>query len=210
MIHTDPRIIKPETYQLLIELQSNSRLNDYVLVGGTSLALQLGHRHSIDLDLFTQSNFNNLELEEELLSDYTFVRTSIRKNTLKGFINGVKLDFITHKYSWVEPVLEVNNLRLASCLDIAAMKLNAISGNGQRQKDFYDMYFLLGKYSLSELMLAYETKYPHSNAVIPLRALTYFDDIQFEVEPPELIVPLKFDKVKKRLIKAVENPDKIF
>ncbi len=210
MIHTDPRIITPATFQLLIELQNDPLLNDFALVGGTSLALQLGHRHSIDLDLFSLSGFDNQVLEQEIVTKYNFIRTAISKNTLKGFINDVKIDIITHSYPWVEPLLEIDGLRLASCLDIAAMKLNAISGNGQRQKDFYDVYYLLEEYNLSEMMLAYEKKYKHSNAAIPLRALPYFEDIRFEIEPPELVTPIPFDEVKKRILEALENPDLIF
>lgn len=210
MIHTDPQIINPETLQILKDLQSEEAFNDFVLVGGTSLALQMGHRHSIDLDLFSILPFDNLKLEEELLLTHQFNRTAIGKNTLKGFIEDVKVDFITHAYPWVEPVIDVEDVRIASCLDIAAMKLNAISGSGERQKDFYDIYFLLEWYSLSEMLEAYLEKYTHSSSLIPVRALSYFDDIRFEIEPPMLVKKVTFSKVKERLIQAINKPDKRF
>ncbi len=154
--------------------------------------------------------FDNLKLEEEVLENHRFNRTAIGKNTLKGFIDDVKVDFITHAYPWVEPIIEVEDVRIASCLDIAAMKLNAISGSGERQKDFYDMYFLLEQYSLAEMVGAYLQKYTHSSSLIPVRALSYFDDIRFEIEPPMLVKKVNFDKVKTRLINAIERPDKRF
>lgn len=210
MIHTDERIIKPETFQLLTELQNDALLENFVLVGGTALALQLGHRHSIDLDLFSTSPFDNLTLEQAVLDRHRFIRTSLDRNTLKGFVDDVKVDFITHAYPWVEPVLQLSGIRLASCLDIGAMKLNAISGSGQRQKDFYDMYFLLEEYSLAEITTAFEKKYAHSSPLIPLRALAYFEDIRFDIEPPELVRKVEFNAVKFRLRESIRFPDKIF
>ncbi|MFT7121742.1 MAG: putative nucleotidyltransferase component of viral defense system [Neolewinella sp.] len=210
MIHTGPQIIEAKTLQLLKEIQADELFKEFVLVGGTSLALQLGHRHSIDLDLFSLSTFNNLELEQDVLSSHSFIRTSLDRNTLKGFVSNVKVDFITHAYPWVEPIIELEGLRLATCLDVGAMKLNAISGSGQRQKDFYDMYFLLERYSLSEIVKAFQEKYQHSSPLVPVRALTYFEDVRFDIEPPELIKKVQFGAVKSRLIRAVELPDHRF
>jgi hypothetical protein len=210
MIHTDERIIKPATFQLLRKLQSDEELSSFFLVGGTSLALQLGHRHSIDLDMFSQHAFDDGKLLTYLDKNYKFYLSSFEKNTVLGFVDDVKVDFIAHEYELVHPLVETDGVRMASLLDVGAMKLNAISHSGQRQKDFYDMYFLLEKYSLSQLLAAYEKKYPRSSPLMPLRATAYFGDIEFDVEPPELIIAVSFDAVRERLTEAVQNPDKIF
>ena len=122
----------------------------------------------------------------------------------------LKVDFITHAYPLVEPLIEENGVRLATMVDIGAMKLNAIAHSGNRQKDFYDMYYLLEHFPLKDLLHAYAHKYINSNPIIPLKALTWFDDIDFALEKPMLKRKLAFDAVKKRLLEAASKPEKRF
>lgn len=136
--------------------------------------------------------------------------TDKRQNTLKGFIAEVKVDLLTHQYPYVTPHVIAENITLATPLDISAMKLNAIAISGQRQKDFYDIFYLLEYYSLSQMLDAYGEKYSHSNPLIPLKGLIYFEDIRFDVEPPELIVPVSFSQVKSRILAAVSEPERLF
>ena len=94
MIHTEKEIILPETLQLLKELQQDPLLGQFFLVGGTALALHIGHRLSIDLDLFSEKPFDTNELETHLALNYTFNTDYLASNTLKGFIDEIKVDFI--------------------------------------------------------------------------------------------------------------------
>ena len=94
--------IEPGTLELLVKLQKIDILENFYLAGGTSLAMQIGHRKSIDLDLFTQNNLDvntTLELLEE---DFKFKMSYSSKNTLKGNIKNVKIDLISHKYPLVK------------------------------------------------------------------------------------------------------------
>ena len=210
MIHTDEAVIKPGTLSLLKKLQQDDRLKEHFLVGGTALALHYGHRHSIDLDLFTQERFDENALEIYLQNGHQFNTTVKFAHTLMGFIDEVKVDFITHAYDLVEPLQQIGGMRLASPVDIGAMKLNAISQSGKRQKDFYDMYFLLEHFTLARMLAAYEEKYPRSSPTIAVRALVYFGDIDFAMEPPILLRKVTFQQVIKRLQQAVYNTDKTF
>ena len=210
MIFKDSKIILPETWSLLQAFQNDEQLSDFFLVGVTALALQIGHRFSIDLDMFSLKSFDNQLLEQHLQNKYEFVSDYVSTNTLKGFVKEIKVDFLTHAYSMVEPMQVLDGVRMASNLDIGAMKLSAIAHNGTRQKDFYDIYFLLEKYSLNVLLVAYQNKYPSSNALIPLKGLAYFDDINFENEKPVLRKKVTFSGVKKRLVDALKNPTKLF
>jgi hypothetical protein len=99
---------------------------------------------------------------------------------------------------------------LAGYKDIAAMKLNAISGNGTRLKNFIDLAFLSTKLSLNEFLLVYQQKY-NSNPVIALKSVVYFDDINFD-EPIILAGETKFQwkKIERRLTDMVKSPDKVF
>jgi hypothetical protein len=107
-------------------------LKNFFLVGGTALALQIGHRISIDLDLFTQTSFDENEILSNLEERYQFQMDFQARNTLKGSIRGIKVDLITHNYPLVKPLIKMENVSMAAPEDIAAMKLNVITGNGTR------------------------------------------------------------------------------
>lgn len=94
MLHKNPFIISPDTFALIQQLQVLVELNEFYLVGVTSLALQMGHRNSIDIDLFTQKNFTGQSLAE-ILEKYMTVRIDVAVNgTLLSHINNIKVDFI--------------------------------------------------------------------------------------------------------------------
>src|SRR5258708_1185609 len=99
------------------------------------------------------------------------------KNTLKGKIGNVQVDLITHAYSLVKPLNVFEDIRLANLEDIAAMKLNAIAGNGTRLKDFIDIASLSCYLSLKEMIAAYEKKYKDRNPFIILKSLDYTADV---------------------------------
>jgi len=185
-------------------------LSNFVLVGGTALALQIGHRDSIDLDLFSKDPFDENKLYIHLEKLYGFKQDFLDRNTLKGEINGVKVDFMTHAYPNVQDDLVLQNIRMASLPDIAAMKLNAIIGNGTRIKDFIDVAYLSSILSLSDMQKAYSHKYPASNPVMVPKALIFHGDINFK-EPIKMIKgSLKWELIKGRLLDMINNPLTIF
>ncbi len=210
MLHKSPNIILPQTLELLQTFQADPQLGQYFLVGGTSLALQIGHRLSIDLDMFSTTPFEVEPLQQYLIATYNFEVDKLGINTLIGSISGIKTDFITHAYPLVKPLLLEDSLRMASTTDIAAMKLNAISQSGQRLKDFVDVYFLLEIMPLSLMLDAYEVKYPNSNTAIPLKAIVYFDDINFEADAPIMVKKMTITAMEKRLTTAVQKPYSVF
>jgi len=202
--------VKRTTLELLIELMQDKQLTDFILVGGTALALQIGHRDSIDLDMFTKNSFEANELDKYLKDNYGFTQDYLRNNTLKGDINGVKVDLMTHDYPNVQKDLLVEGVRMASLPDIAAMKLNAIIGNGTRIKDFIDIAYLSSTLSLNDMQKAYSQKYPSSNPVMVPKALSYHQDINFK-EPIKMIEGrLKWVLIEKRLINMIGSPEKVF
>jgi len=196
--------------ELLTRLMADEAFNDFVLVGGTALALQLGHRISIDIDLFSTEAFDQNQLLDYLRNDYHFELDFISENTLKGEVKGVQLDCIAHQYPWINEYIIEENIRIASFEDIAAMKLNAIAGTGTRIKDYIDLAFLSCKISFSQMLKGYETKY-RSNPIIPVKAITYFDDINFK-EPINMTNGSGYDwkKIAKRLKNMQNNPNRVF
>lgn len=211
MLHKDKFIVAPETFKLIQQLQTLPELKDYHLVGGTALALQLNHRNSIDIDLFTQTEFDTNDLlnylnEQEFRIEvlYNF------KNTIIGLINKIKVDFITHNYPFVKPPITEEGITYLSKEDIAAMKLNAISNSGKRLKDFIDIYFLLEHFSMHEMIEFYSIKYPNFNPLIALRAVNFFDDIDPAIDPPRLRKKLPLTAIRKRINSAVLHSRKKF
>ncbi len=169
MLHKDPKIIAEKTFNLIQQLQALAELEGFYLVGGTSLALQMGHRNSIDIDLFSKKDFDENFIMEVIGKKYSFEKKFSRKNTIIGFVNNIKVDFITHAYNYVKPPVTEEGITYLSKEDIAAMKLNAISNSGQRLKDFIDVYYLLQYFSVNDMIGFFEIKYPNVNPLILLK-----------------------------------------
>lgn len=97
------------------------------------------------------------------------------KNILVYTVGNIKVDFVNYRYKWLTDPLIENEIKLASMQDIGAMKLNAIAGRGSK-KDFVDLYFLLERFSLKELIDFYKEKYPDGSEFLVLKSLSYFED----------------------------------
>lgn len=181
MLHKET--VEPATLELIKKLQADPELQGFQMAGGTALALMIGHRISIDIDLFSQNEFDAEALSAHLDKKYGFSLQFIHRNTLKGFIEDVFVDILTHPYQLVGEIIHEENISLMSKQDIAAMKVNAISGNGTRAKDFVDIYFLLKEFTIKEIIGFYGTKYAQHNTFHALKSLTWFDDIDTTVWP---------------------------
>ncbi len=202
--------IEPKTLELLIDLQKEPLLSTFNLVGGTALALHLGHRKSIDLDFFTSESFDLEEVKMMLIKKYDFKVSYSRSQTLKGFINGVKVDFIKFDYPHLHNCDIIDEVRIESVPDIIAMKLLSITDNGSRIKDFIDIAYLSSWFSLEEMLQFFIRKITNSNIMMPIKALTYFDDIVFNESIVMLNNNFDWDKIANRLINMTKEPNKIF
>lgn len=195
MLHLET--ISPDTLTLLKKIQSLDEFNNTRLVGGTALALQLGHRKSIDLDFF--GNFEtSLEELTTILSEFSTV-TPVSSSRITRFlvVDGVKVDIVSYPYGWIDNPVSAEGVVLAGIKDIAAMKLSAITNRGTK-KDFIDYYFLLKRYSLKELIELYRQKYSDAQLFTSIKSLSYFDDA--ESDPmPDMIVPVDWDEVKSTI-----------
>jgi len=186
--------------ELLISLQEKPYLEGFYLVGGTALSLYLGHRKSIDIDLFSNFGFDTSQLIENLQQDFDFEIFGTAINILKGSINQVKIDLIAHRYPNINRPLRIDNISLLSIQDILAMKLNAIATSGQRSKDFIDIYFALNEFDLEDMLDFYKRKYKQSNVVHVLKSLIWFGDVDLSDWPVLLSEPdLKWREVTSKI-----------
>jgi len=135
--------VEPSTLELIKKLQEKDYLKDFHLVGGTALALNLGHRQSIDIDLFSNFSFDAQQMLEYLSFDFQFKLFYSAINTLKGSISNIQVDIIAHRYPYVKDPISADNITMLSTEYIIAMKINAISTSGHSLKDFIDIFFLL-------------------------------------------------------------------
>ena len=203
MLHYET--IEPNTLQLLKRLQSLPELADTRLVGGTALALQLGHRVSVDLDLFGRWS-DDVDFKALFSSVGRAEKSSSTPNgkMLFYYIDDIKVDCVTYDmYPWIGDGVEEDGLRLADVTDIAAMKINAITNRGTR-KDFVDLYFLLQQFPFADLMQFYQRKYPDANPALALRSMVYFVDA--EAQPlPKMLVPFDWEECKQEIANAVRK-----
>ncbi len=174
--------VEPHTLELLRSFMRQDLFAPLRLVGGTSLALQYGHRQSVDLDLFGQVRFDSLEIRQTLhkMGKLTVVRET--PDIKIYFLDGIKVDIVNYAYPWIDDVVEEDSIRLASDKDIAAMKISAIEGRGSK-KDFIDLYFLLKHYTLQEILDFYCRKYPENSVFRAILSLAYFDDADAQMMP---------------------------
>ena len=99
--------VNDSTLELLAEIQKKNYLKGFYLVGGTSLALKLGHRKSVDIDLFATFNFDSGEMLENLSADFPFKLFFSANNTIKGSVYDIQVDILAHRYPLVrEPLIE--------------------------------------------------------------------------------------------------------
>lgn len=195
--------VKEELLELLGRIMKQEEFARFNLVGGTALALQIGHRNSVDIDLFGNAE---IELDRfiDILSGYGNLQI-IKKSPsiLITSVNDIKIDLVNYKYDLLKPFTTIENIRLASIEDIAAMKLNAIAGRGSK-KDFIDLFFLLSRFSLEELFEFYSSKYTDGSQFMVLKSLTYFADADNEAEP-KMYLPFDWKECKEKINRKVNK-----
>ncbi|MEM0517763.1 MULTISPECIES: nucleotidyl transferase AbiEii/AbiGii toxin family protein [Aequorivita] len=195
--------VDAQLLELLDKLMRSEIFIGFDLVGGTALALQIGHRLSVDIDMFGNSEINELEFNRELSRFGNPLVLKKSKNIIVYSINGIKVDFVNYRYPLLKKTKKVDSIRLLSLEDIAAMKLNAISGRGSK-RDFIDLYFLLKTFSLKEMIGFYNKKYEDGSQFLVLKSLTYFEDAEKE-EMPVMTKPTAWESVKEKILQETIN-----
>jgi predicted nucleotidyltransferase component of viral defense system len=172
--------IDNSTYLLLRKIFTIEIIKEnFALAGGTSLALQIGHRSSIDLDMFCPQSFDVKELEIILTTsrDFSFDYIGNNSRMLFGSIDNIKCDFVQEPATLLEPFIVVDGIRYFSIKDIAAMKMHTICGRGKK-KDFFDVYALLQMFDKETLIQWFTQKYDEKQLFFFWRSILYFEDAE--------------------------------
>ena len=208
MLHT--QTVEAGTLVLIKELMDDKELESFNLVGGTTLSLKLGHRMSVDIDLFTDRDFDAHQISRHLDQTYNAENIKTLKNGIFCFINGIKVDILAHQYPLLNKVEKVDGIRMLSLQDIGAMKLKAILHSGTRLKDFVDIHFILEQLPLQKITEGFVQKYPDVNVEMAHNALLYFEDFNKKEKINFLGKGISLREMESRLRAAVANPKQVF
>jgi hypothetical protein len=202
--------VEDSTLELIRRLTADPELNDFLLVGGTALSLLIGHRKSVDVDLFTHRDFDAHALARHLKENYQAKIIREKKNSMVCFIQNVKLDILTHAYPLIKPKQVIDGIRMPALDEIGAMKLHAVFQSGKRLKDFVDMYFLLEARPFQLMAAIYEQKYPDTNIALARNSLLFHEQIEKD-DGIELLKPDPgWPRMAERFRQAIVSPLSIF
>ena len=204
------KTVELSTFTLLEELINLPYLENFNLVGGTALSLQLGHRISVDLDLFNIEPFDILDLRNKLNNHFgtriNMVSSEKNKLGVFCFIDDVKIDICKHLFPLLNKPITIEGIRMWSLEDIAASKVYAISNRGTR-KDFWDLDLLLDHFSFYQIASFYEKRYGHQLAISIAKMLVYFDTADGS-DNPNCLLNKNWEGVKKSIFKKINQQTK--
>lgn len=191
-------VVDEATRSVLVRLANLPELSGFYLAGGTAAALQLGHRRSLDIDLFSERPWSPDVIAGVLGSSGDLQIDRLEPGTLVGTLDHVRLSLFKYDALLLhEPVRTELGIPLAALLDIACMKLVAIAQRGSK-KDFIDLYHLAeAGVGVRDALLALPAKYPNVryNTVHIARSLAYFDDAESEPDPV-MLVPYSWSRIR--------------
>ena len=163
-------------------MQKSELFKNFYLVGGTAFTLQIGHRISDDIDLFTPD-----KLDKEMILDFVQNEISHDFGVLKGGnsiyqlyndVEKLKLDFVCFPYKLLDPLIEAEGIRMITKNDLSAMKVSAVGTRGNEAKDFYDIYCLLKEMPIEKIFDNFQNKYGMDNFWHYQKSVIYFDDVE--------------------------------
>lgn len=200
-----PETITTACLQVIRDIGKLSHMRGFYLVGGTSLALQLGHRQSIDLDFFSQQMFNPqvwplVQGESVIVRNEAWAQSEIR---------GTRVDFMYFAYPYHYPLIPWEGINLMSADDIGLFKLLALTGRN-RKKDIVDLYFIDKEVKpLYEVIRDFATKYHHSDVNMLRQVEQLFNDEAIAAsDMPVMLKPFDWEtgyaEVKEKILAAIK------
>lgn len=181
---------------------------DFYLGGGTALALQIGHRASMDFDFYTRKEFDDEKISQMIIKQLPQAEIETQqKNTILGRVVDSGLSLFHYPYPVIKPLVVVDNyVNLLSLEDLVAMKLIALAQRGTR-RDFIDLYFLIDHLGLKKSFQSIKKKYPRYDSYHVFLALTYFRNAEDEEKGRyKMLKPIpEWSKMKEFFIKKTQQ-----
>ena len=184
---------------LLQNLASQPFIHSFYLAGGTALALQIGHRRSVDLDFFSETNEVGEQTRQEIIRSLRPLNAQAIENVggnLLLLVNNIHLGFFSYRYPLVQDTHQLEDIRLASMADIGLMKCDALITRGGR-KDFYDLFYIAQQIPLEQLLELGGTKYAYYRdfPIAVIEQMIVFDNADRDVQP------ILFDAIPWQMVK---------
>lgn len=184
-------VLHSKSFSLLKKLIKDPTLKHFYLAGGTSLALQIGHRESIDLDFFSPLPFQS-NLIDMLGVKYETI--GVHNNSIEVIVDGTKVFFFYFAFERLRDLKVIDGIRFSNPIDIGLMKLLAIQGRATK-KDIIDLWFIDKEVlPLEDLLIIFNSFYPHEriNSVESVKVLT--DESMLNDQPmPKMLKPFDWD-----------------
>ena len=195
--------VSPETLNLIKSFGDDNLPKNTYLAGGTAIALQIGHRKSLDLDFFTDTEFVENQWQQKLEKKFGFKLMQKDWQTLTGEINTTKFSLFYYKYPLIEKNVDFYVIKLASLEDLSAIKLDVVISRGTK-RDLIDIYFLAKKFGLTKMFEFYERKYGNfaERELMIKKSLIYFDDAEKD-ENPQMLVNFDWEELKRFFRKEI-------
>ena len=199
---TSPRweAVTPPMRELLRFIGQSTFAGRFYLAGGTALALRLGHRRSVDLDFFSETDEITRKTRREILRALAPLAPDALENSEGNLllrVRGLHAGFFGYGYPLIAPTDTVEGVAVAGIMDIGLMKLDALISRGSR-KDFYDLYAIAQQVPLAELLSLGPSKYPHARdfELMAVESLVLFENADRDVQP-ELLVDAPWERVRR-------------
>ena len=200
-------ILTDEQRKLLPLIKAFSK--EYYLVGGTAIALHIGHRRSIDFDLFTDIDIKRRSIRNRIEKDGFAIESVLYEafDQLHVIVNSVKITFFNFPYEVVHPIDFEGIIRIPALLDLAAMKTYALGGRA-KWKDYVDLYFVLKDYHNFKKISSRATEiFGNSfNGKLFREQLCYFDDIDYSEKVEYVGEEIEEIKIKEFLSDIATMP----
>jgi len=195
-------------HSILRHIGAQAFASRFYLAGGTALALQFGHRTSVDLDFFSEKDELHDESRAEISQAILAMNPRVIADyvgTLHFSIQGISTGFFGYGYPLIAPTTEFEGVLLASPTDIGMMKLDALISRASR-KDFYDLYFIAQQIPLGSLLALGKTKYPFARdfELAAIESLTFFENADKDFHR-QLLIPVEWDAVKDFFVEQAKS-----
>ena len=206
--------VSSQLLESLVVLMEMKTIKTHRLVGGTALALQIGHRISVDIDLFSDDKNDYEEIQEELYEKFgnKFAKgRNISSSVSKGiavYLNDIKTDILDWKSKFIRPALMDEQIRIASKEDIIPMKFNTFLCSPEfaryEKKDYIDIANLMKEYSLEQMISLYNEKYPNElmSSRLMIEGLQLSEMADKKVMP-KMLYAETWDDTKKQIEKSI-------
>ena len=185
------------------------KMGDFVLVGGTSLSLQIGHRMSSDIDLFCPKTFSKEELRKYLIEHHSLRLSTISDIAIHGFMGNVKTDFVHYDNGFIYPHKPVEGIRMVGLEDISVMKLEAITNTQDRLKDYVDIAFLSAHLPLTKMLDGFKNKFGEDETYA-LRCLASFNKVNLKDDIFLMKGDFDWKMVTERIRAMIAKPSERF